>query len=301
MRSHAKILLFGLFLVLGLTWVGEAWAFIPSGGSRFLFYFSKKSFAAGAGNDTAQTLLFVSNTNPNTASRVGIKYYRGDCGAEIGPVFQNIGAGATLRIDVAAQAPAFQEGVAEVFFVNPANQPIRWDYGAGSSIIIDFPLLTVVRLPAAFLHSDSRTGSGLIANNADGTTWAPLILSGNFADPGIVTTRLAVFAPGTTSGTTAPDRTIDVVFRREDGGGDATVGYDAQCGRTTTLPTVRGLSAGAFQSGYPTGGVVAPTINGQQKGIVGWLIEVIQLAGVTDILFGQVLQGVGTVSESAHP
>jgi hypothetical protein len=301
MRSHAKILLFGLFLVFGLTWAGEAWAFIPSGGSRLLFYFSKKSFSAGAANDTAQTLLFVSNTNPTTASRVGVKYYRGDCGAEIAPVFQNIGAGATLRIDVAAQAPAFQEGVAEVLFVNGANQPIRWDYGAGSSVIIDFPLLTVVRLPAAFLHSDSRTGSGLIGDNTNTGTWAPIILSGNFADPSVVTTRLSVFAPGTTSGTSAPDKTIDVVFRREDGGGDATVGYDAQCGRSTTLPTVRGLGAGAFQTAYPNGGVVAPSINGQQKGIVGWLIELVQLAGVTDILFGQVLQGVGTASESAHP
>src|SRR6185295_16118828 len=129
MRSQTKVFLFGLFMIIGLTWVGEASAFIPSGGSRLLYYFSKKSFSAGAANDTAQTLLFVSNTDPDNASRVGIKYYRGDCGAEIGPVFQNIGAGATLRVDVAAQAPAFQEGTAEVFFVNGANAPIRWDRG----------------------------------------------------------------------------------------------------------------------------------------------------------------------------
>jgi hypothetical protein len=301
MRARATMFLLGLFMIIGLTWVGEASAFIPSGGARFLYYFSKKSFAAGAGNDTAQTLLFISNTNADTATRVGIKYYRSDCNAEIGPVFQNLGAGATLRVDVSAQAPAFQEGVAEVFFVNGANQPIRWDYGAGSSIIIDFPLVTVVRLPAAFLHSDDRTGSGVITNFGSGTTRAPLILSGNFADPSIVTTRLALFAPGTVPGTTSADKTVDVVFRREDGGGDSTQSFSTLCGRTQTLAQVRGLSAAAFQTAYPSGGVVAPTANGQDKGIVGWLIEVIQLPGVTDILFGQTLQGVGTASESAHP
>ena len=301
MRATAKLVLFGLFMVLGLMWVEEAAAFIPSGGSRLLYYFSKKSFAAGAANDTAQTLLFISNTDADNASRVGIKYYRGDCDAEIGPVFQNIAAGATLRVDVAAQAPAFQEGVAEVFFVNGANAPIRWDRGAGSSIIIDFPLATVVRLPAAFLHSDDRVGNGVITNNASGVTFAPTILSGNFADPGTVTSRLAIFAPGTVPGTLSPDKTIDVTYRREDGGGDATVGFDAQCGRTQTLAQVRGLSAAQFTSAYPSGGVVAPQVNGQVKGIVGWLVEIIQLAGVTDVLFGQTLQGVGTSSEAAHP
>ena len=301
MRATAKLLLFGMFMVLGLMWVEEASAFIPSGGSRLLYYFSKKSFAAGAANDSAQTLLFISNTDPDNASRVGIKYYRGDCGAEIGPVFQNIGAGATLRVDVAAEAPTFQEGTAEVFFVNGANAPIRWDRGAGSSVIIDFPLVTVVRLPAAFLHSDSRTGSGVITNNASGTTFAPTILSGNFADPSVITTRMAIFAPGTVSGTVSPDRTVDVTFRREDGAGDATLGFDAQCGRTQTLAQIRGLGSQLFQNAYPSGGVVAPQVNGQQKGIVGWLVEVVQLAGVTDIVFGQTLQGVGTSSESAHP
>jgi hypothetical protein len=301
MRSHVKVFLFGLFLVMGLTWVGEASAFIPSGGSRLLYYFSKKSFAAGAGNDTAQTLLFISNTNETTATRVGIKYYRGDCGAEIGPVFQNLGPGATLRVDVAAEAPAFQEGVAEVFFVNGSNQPIRWDRGAGSSIIIDFPLVTVVRLPAAILHSDDRLGSGLIADNTSATSFAPLLLSGNFADPGTVTTRLAVFAPGTASGTVSPDRTLDVEFRAQNGGGDSNQAFNAQCGRSLTLPQVRALSASDFESTYPFGGVVAPTTNGQEKGIVGWLIEIIQLPGVADILFGQLLQGIGTASDSAHP
>lgn len=301
MRSHTKVFLFGLLMMIGLTWVSEASAFIPSGGSRLLFYFSKKSFAAGAANDTAQTLLFITNANNSTASRVGITYYRSDCLQQIGPVFQPIGVGQTLRIDVAAQAPAFQEGVAEVFFVNGSGQPVRNDYGVGSSIIIDFPLVTVVRLPAAQLFSDDRLGSGIITDNANTTTWAPLLLSGNFADPGTVTTRLALFAPGTIPGTVAGDRTLDVDFRQEGGGGAASVtGYDAQCGRSQTLPVVRGLSAGAFQSAYPSGGVVVPQTNGQPKGLVGWLIEVIQLPGVTDVLFGQLLQAWGTASQSAH-
>ncbi len=301
MRVHAKVFLFGLLTVIGLTWAGEASAFIPSGGSRLLFYFSKKSFAAGAPNDTAQTLLFVSNTDSSTASRVGVKYYRGDCSQEIGPVFQNIGAGQTLRIDVSSQAPAFQEGVAEVFFVNAANQPIRWDHGAGSSAIIDQILVTVVRLPAAFLHSDNRTGSGVITDNTNGTTFAPLILSGNFADPGTVTTYLAAFAPGTVPGTTSASRLVSVDFRREDGGGGVTGPLNIQCGRSLTLATVRAQTPAQFQASFPSGGVVAPNVNGQPKGIVGWLIEVVQLPGVTDILFGQTLQGVGTASESAHP
>jgi hypothetical protein len=302
MRTHAKLMLFGLFLVLGLTWASEAWAFIPSGGSRLLYYFSKRSFSAGAGDNTAQTLLFITNTHESAATRIGIKHYRADCGASTATVFQPIGAGQTLRIDVATQTPAsYQEGVSEVFFVNNSDQPIRWDRGTGSSIVIDLPIATVVRLPAALLHSDDRTGSGAIAAPNNGTTWAPLLLSGNFADPDIVTTRLAVFAPGTNSGSVSGDRTIDVDFRAESAGSAATVPFDAQCGRTQTLPQVRGLSAAAFQAAYPQGGVVAPQVDGQDKGIVGWLIEVIQLGGGIDILFGQILQGFGTVSESAHP
>jgi hypothetical protein len=302
MRSHARGVLFTLAVVITLGWVGEAAAFIPSGGSRLLYYFSKKSFAAGAGEDTAQTLLFVTNTSPDTATRFGIKYYRADCNQEIGPVFQNLGAGATRRLDVSAEAPNFQEGVAEVFFVNAGNQPIRWDFGAGSSIIIDFPLVTVVRLPAALLHSDSRVfGGDPIASNTDGTTWAPLILNGNFADPGVVTSRLVVFAPGTDPGTVAADRTVNVDFRAQNGGADARVGFNALCGRSLPLATVRGLAPADFQTTYPAGGVVVPSADGQPKGIVGWLIEIIQLAGVADILFGQKLEGVGTVSESAHP
>jgi hypothetical protein len=301
MRSHTKVFLFGLLMLIGLTWASEAAAFIPSGGSRLLFYFSKKSFAAGAANDTAQTLLFITNANSGTASRVGIKYYRSDCLQEIGPVFQSIAAGQTLRVDVAAQAPTFQEGVAEVFFVNGSNQPIRNDFGVGSSVIIDQVLLTVVRLPAALLHSDDRTGSGIITNNSDATSFAPLLLSGNFADPSIVTTRMAIFAPGTVSGTVSPDQLLDVDFRREDGGGAVTGPLNVLCGRSLTLATVRGQTAAQFQAAFPNGGVVVPQVNGQQKGIVGWLIEVIQLPGVTDILFGQLLQGWGTASQSAHP
>lgn len=300
MRAYAKVLLFGLFIVLGLTWASEALAFIPSGGSRMLYYFSKQSFAAGAGPDTAQTLLFISNTNETTATRVGIKYYRGDCAAEIGPVFQPIGAGATLRIDVASEAPTFQEGVAEVWFVNGANQPIRWDRGAGSSIIIDFPLVTIVRLPAAQLHSDDRTGSGVIANNSSGTTFAPIILSGNFVDPAIVSSHLVIFTPGTVPGTASPDKSVSIDFRGQNGGADATVGYNAFCGRSLPLQTVRGLSTAAFTSTYPNGGVVAPNVDGQQKGLVGWLIESIEAFGAK-ILAGQLLQGIGTASESAHP
>jgi hypothetical protein len=301
MRSHAKVFLFGLLMVIGLTWVGEAAAFIPSGGSRLLFYFSKKSFAAGAANDTAQTLLFITNANTSAASRVGITYYRSDCLQQIGPVFQNIGIGQTLRVDVAAQAPTFQEGVAEVFFVNGSGQPIRNDFGVGSSVVIDQTLVTVVRLPAALLHSDDRTGSGVITDNNNATTWAPILLSGNFADPAVVTTRLAMFAPGTIPGTFSSDRTLDVDFRQEGGGGAATASFDTQCGRSLTLPQVRGVTAGAFQTAFPSGGVVVPQSNGQPKGAVGWLIEVVQLPGVTDIVFGQLLQGFGTASLSAHP
>jgi hypothetical protein len=301
MRSQTKVFLFGLFMIIGLTWVSEASAFIPAGGSRLLFYFSKKSFAAGAANDTAQTLVFVSNANNSSASRVGIKYYRSDCQQEIGPVFQNIAAGQTLRIDVAAQAPTFQEGIVEAFFVNGANQPIRNDFGAGSSIIIDLNLAQVVRLPAALLYSDDRTSSGVIASNTNTTTWAPLLLTGNFADPSIVTTRIAMFAPGNASGTASANQLVAVDFRREDGGGAVTGPLNIMCGRSLTLAQVRGQTPAQFQSSFPAGGLLVPQVNGQEKGIVGWLIEVIQLTGVTDIIFGQLMQGLGTASLSSHP
>ncbi len=303
MRAHVKLVMLGLFMVIGLSWVSEASAFIPSGGTRLLFYFSKRSFTPSAADNTGQTLLFVTNTNDTTATRLAIRHYQADCSAATTTTFQPIGAGQTLRIDVSSQTPAsIQEGVTEMWAVDNSNNPIRWDRLAGSSVIIDFAIAQLVQLPAALLHSDNRTSPGAITNNASTTSFAPFLLTGNHFEPAIVTTRLALFAPGTAPGTIAVNRTIDVHFRSEAGTNAATTSaYDIGCGRSQTLAQVRGLSAAAFQAANPQGGIVAPQINGQEKGIVGWLIAIIQLPGVTDILFGQRLDGFGTASESAHP
>jgi hypothetical protein len=300
------VFVFGLFMVIGLTWASEAWAFLPSGGSRLLFFFSKKSFAEGAGDNTASTLLFITNANASAASRVGVKYYRGDCQQTTGPIFRNIAAGQTITVDVASEAPTFQEGVAEAFFANGADQPIRNDFGAGSSIIIDSLLLTVVRLPAALLHSDDRAASfndpqTTIADNTAAVSFAPFFLSGQFNSPSLVKTRLALFAPGTNPGTSAADTTLDVNFRQPDGSGAVSGPLDIQCGRSVSLATVRGQSENEFQTAFPDGGTVAPGINGQEKGIVGWLVETIQLPEGIDILFGQLLQGFGVADPAAHP
>jgi hypothetical protein len=304
MRAHAKGLLFGLSMLMGLMWVSEAAAFAPSGGSRLLMYFSNKSFVSGAGNNTGFTLALITNADNATASKVAVKYYRGSDCASTTAVIHDIAAGETLRLDSSAEASTFQEGVVEAYFVNGAGQPVRNDSGVGSSIIVDTLLPGVTQLPAAVLHSDDRLGTknSLIADNADGTTFAPLLLSAQFVDPGIVTTRLALFGPGTVPGTAATDTTASINFRLPNGGGAATTTLDFQCGRTATLASVRGLSPAGFQSTYPSGGVVAPTIDGQPKGLVGWTIQTIQLTSPTiNLLFGQKLEGIGTASLDAHP
>jgi hypothetical protein len=308
MRSHVKLLLIGLFMTFGLTWASEAWAFLPSGGSRLLYPISKRSFAEGAGDNTAQTLIFIINANNSAASRVGVKYYRGDCEQTIGPIFRNIGAGQTLTIDAAAEAPAFQDGVAEVFFVNNSDQPIRNDFGSGSSIIIDQIMLTVVRLPAALLHSDDRAASfndpqTTIADTSATVSFAPAFLIGQFNSPSLVRSRLAVFAPGTNPGTRAADTVLDVNFRQPNGTGAISGSFDVQCGRQVSLAEVRGQSEAAFEAAFPDGGAVAPAINGQEKGLVGWLVETIQLPdfGGLNILFGQQLQSFGVLDPAAHP
>ncbi|MGH2349327.1 MAG: hypothetical protein ACRDFT_07685 [bacterium] len=307
MRAHVKALLFGLFVIIGVSWVSEAWAFIPAGGSRLLYYYSKRSFASGAGVDSAQTLFQIINTNETQAVRVGVKYYRGDNCDDTSVVYRNISAGGSVTIDVADETPGtFQEGVAEAFFVNAGNQPIRWDRGVGSSIIIDYQLVAILRLAAALLHSDDRTSQGgVIANAASPTSWAPSHSAAHFQQPSLVTSRLAMFAPGTNSGTVSPDRTFNLHFRRPNGSGDADRILNAACGRTLTLGTIFGfIPPGIFGATYPDGGIVAADVegSGQQKGAVGWLIESIQLASPPiNLLFGQIFQAFGTQSESAHP
>jgi hypothetical protein len=302
MRRHVKGFLFGLSMLMGLMWVSEASA-IPSGGSRLLFYFSNRSFSATGPATNANTLLFLTNSTSSSPTKVAIKYYRGSNCAETVPVIQDIAAGQTLTFDSSVQAPTFEEGVMEAFFVNGAGSPVRNDFGSGSSIVIDRNMATVVRLPAALLHSDNRTAAvnSPIADNTVGSTFAPVLLNGQFADTSIVTTRLALFAPGTAPGTASSDKTGTVGFRQPNGGGAVEVPLDFQCGRTSTLAQVRGLSPAAFQAAFPAGGLVVPTSDGQDKGLHGWLIEVIQLGGGVDILFGQLLQGFGVLDQAAHP
>jgi hypothetical protein len=302
MRSHVKGLLFGVSMLMGLMWVSEA-AAIPSGGSRLLFYFSNRSFAASGPTANASTLLFLTNASSNTATKVATKYYRGSNCAETIPVIQDLAPGQTLTFDSSAQAPSFEEGVMEAFFVNAAGQPVRFDLGVGSSVVIDRNMAQVVRLPAAKLHSDNRAAAlnTLIADNTVGSAFAPLLLQGQFADTSIVTTRIALFAPGTAPGTVAVDRLLTVNFRQPNGGGAVDGPLNIECARNLTLAQVRGLTGPQFQAAFPAGGLVAPTVDGQEKGVIGWLIEVIQLAGVTDILFGQLLQGSGVVDQAAHP
>lgn len=301
MRSHVKRLVFGLSMLMGLMWVGEAWA-IPSGGSRLLFYFSNRSFSPGPVAN-ASTLLFLTNGASSTATNVAVKFYRGSNCAETVPVIHPIAAGQTLTFDSASQAPTFEEGIMEAFFVNGAGQPVRFDLGIGSSAVIDRNNATVVRLPAAKLHSDNRAGTlnTLIADNTVGSAFAPLFLIGQFADPSVVTTRIALFAPGTAPGTVAADRLLTVNFRQPGGGGAVDGPLNIECGRNLTLAQVRGLTAPQFQAAFPAGGQVAPTVDGQEKGVVGWLLETVQLGGGVDILFGQLLQSSGVVDPAAHP
>lgn len=302
MRSRVKGFLFGVSMLMGLMWVSEA-AAIPSGGSRLLFYFSNRSFASSGPTANASTLLFVTNAASSTATKVAVKYYRGSNCADTVPVIQDIAAGQTLTFDSSVQAPTFEEGVMEAFFVNGAGQPVRFDHGVGSSVVIDRNMATVVRLPAAKLHSDNRAGAtnSLIADNTVGSTFAPLILQGQFADTSIVTTRMSLFAPGTAPGTVATDRLATINFRQPNGGGAVDGPLNIECGRNLTLAQVRGQTAAQFQAAFPNGGLVAPSVDGQEKGMVGWFIEVIQLGGGIDILFGQLLQATGVVDQAAHP
>jgi hypothetical protein len=292
-------------IVMGLGWVGEAQAGAVSGGSRLLFYFTKRSFASGAGDNTAFTLLFITNSNTNTASRIGVKYYKGsDCTQTVGPVFQNIAAGETIQLNVAEQAPAFQEGVAEAFFVNGAGQPIRNDFGIGQSVIVDQSLVAVLKLPAASLYSDNRgtgQGSATIADNTAPISFAPFLLTGQFLPPSITTSRLALFSPGTVPGTASADTLATVDFRQPNGTDAGQGPLNTACGRNLTLAQVRGVDTATFEATFPGGGIVVPVIGGsQEKGVLGWVIETIQLPGV-NILMGALLPASITADLGAHP
>lgn len=303
MRSHVKKLLFGLSMLMGLMWVGEAWAFLPSGGSRLLFYFSNKSFVPGSAEGSAFTLAFLSNGASATATKVAVKYYRGDNCQETTPVIHDLAAGQTLVFDSSVQVPTFPEGVMEAFFVNGAGQPVRFDFGVGSSAVVDKTLVGVARLAAAALHSDDRAGAlnSTIADNNNTTSFAPLLLLGSFADPSVVTTHMAMFAPGIAPGTVASDRLLTVNFRQPGGGGAVDGPLNIACGRALTLAAIRGLTPGQFQAAFPAGGVVAPTVDGQAKGVVGWTLEMVRLAGPIDLLFGQRMEAIGVAAEGAHP
>jgi hypothetical protein len=298
-----KLFLFGLFFVLGLTWVSEALAFVPSGGSRLLYYYTKRSFAAGAGDNSAETLIQIVNSATATGLRIGVKYYKGDDCQETSTIFRDIAAGQSITINVADETPGtFQAGVAEIYFVNGSNVPIRADAGVGSSIIIDLPMNSLMRLAAAKLHSDDRVDFNTPIAAAGGpTTFAPLILAGRFELASIVTTKMVLFAPGTDSGSVAADRSLNVAFRRPNGTDAGSDPLDIGCGNLVTLPTVRGQTPAQFQASFPEGGVVAPSVEGQPKGVVGWVFETIQLPGPANFLFGSLLQSFGVQNQAAHP
>jgi hypothetical protein len=292
--------LFGLAILLGMAWAGEAQAAV-SGGSRLLYYYTKKSFAPGAPDNSANTYLLITN-NASSATRVGVKYYKGDdCAQSVGPVFQPVAANATVILDTTAQAPTFQEGVAEAFFVNDANAPIRFDAATGQSLIVDNSVpVALLKLPAASLYSDNRSGDlTAIADNTSPTSFAPIILTGQFLPPSITKARLVVFNPGVTPGTSSPGTVADVGFRQFDGSGSVTGTFDGKCGSSATLAQVRGQSEGDFAAAFPGGGVVSPDLGeGSEKGLVGWLIE--HIAGA-NILMGEGLKAYGVIDPTAHP
>ena len=109
-----------------------------------------------------------------------------------------------------------------------------------------------------------------------------------------------MFGPGTTSGSVASSKLVTASFRTPSGADSGSGPLNIQCGRSLTLATVRGQSPAQFQADFPAGGVIA-LASGQEKGIVGWVIELIQLAGPINILFGQQLQSFGVIDFTAHP
>jgi hypothetical protein len=303
MRSQLRKLVLGLAVLMGLAWASDASAALPAGGSRLLFYFSNKSFVSGSSEGSAFTLAFLTNGATATATKVAVKYYRGDNCQETSPVIHDLAAGQTLVFDSSVQVPTFPDGVMEAFFVNGAGQPVRFDFGVGSSAVVDKTLVGVARLSAAALHSDNRAGSlnTVIADNSSTATFAPLLLAGSFPDPSVVTAHLALFAPGTAPGTVASDRLLTVNFRQPSGGGAVDGPLNIACGRALPLSTIRGLTPAQFQAAFPGGGVVAPSVDGQEKGVVGWKIETVRLAGPIDLIFGERLEAIGVANDAAHP
>jgi hypothetical protein len=302
MRGHVKGMLFGLSMLMGLLWVAEA-AAVPSGGSRLLFYFSNKTFASSGASTNGTTVMSVTNGSVATPTKAGIRFWNGTDCVGTAPVIHDFAPGQTLTFDSKVVIPGFDEGVMEVFNVNGAGAPVRFDQMVGSSVVIDLNMVQAVRLPAAKLYSDDRsaTFNTLIADNTAASTLAPIILQGQFLPPSIVTTRLALFAPGTTPGTVDSDRLITVNFRQPDGTGNVDGPLNVACGRTLTLAQIRALTPGAFSMAFPGGGTVTPIVDGQEKGLIGWQIEVAQIPGVTDIMIGTLLQSTGVAALEAHP
>jgi hypothetical protein len=296
MLSRLRILLALAILVLGVGWADHAFASL-AGGSRLLYYYRETSFTSGTG----LTVFTVTNNLSNPVSVAFVVFNGADC-SKAGPFTTSLAATQTKMLTVTDFAPAvtFPSGVIDLWAVNAANQPIRWDGLTGTSIVVDFGPGPVgaATIPAVKMFSDDRTAASgtLIASQSDSDTAAPILIGAPLLTPQVPGTSddtVVLFSPATTPGATPPPSTgssnFGLTLFSSAGGTGTAATADASCVYTNTV-------TGIFGPGVGTGHVQAT--GGAGKGIVGWKFLKYSQAGLA-VLLGELMQSWGTGSLSA--
>jgi hypothetical protein len=297
MLTRSRVLLVLVVIALCMGWVDQAFAGFGAGGSRLIYYYRETSFTSGAG----LTLFTVTNNQSSPVSVQFAIFNGADC-SKAGPFTTTVGATQTKMLTVTDFAPAasFPAGVIDLWAVNGANQPIRWDVLTGTSVVADFGPGPVgaVTIPAAKIFSDDRSANlgTLIANQGDVDATGPLAIAASLLtpqSPGTSDDTLVLFSPATNPGEVPPPSTgssnIDFTLFPSAGGAGTPVSVETSCVYTNT-------ATGIFGPGVGTGHVQA--IGGGGKGIVGWKFLKFSQNGLS-VLLGELMPVWATVSLSA--
>jgi hypothetical protein len=291
LARRLKILIAVAFVALSVGVADDAFAAF-AGGSRLIYYYRETSFTSGAG----LTLFTVTNTQTNPVTVRFVVFNGADC-SSAGPFNTSLAAGQTKSLAVSDFAPAvsFPSGVIDLWAVNGTNQAIRFDSLTGTSVIADFgpgPVGATI-VPAVKLFSDDRTLTGVIADQGNSTTDAPLQITAPLLlpqSPGAIDDTIVLFSPATDPGVAPPPATggssMSVSLFPPAGGASTDVTVTTPCVYTNTV-------TGVFGTGVGTGHVSAQ--GGGGKGILGWKFFKFSQNGV-GVLLGELMQSAITAA-----
>ena len=263
-----------------------------AGGSRLVYFYSRRSFLSGAqAVGTGLTLFSVANAHPSAPVSIRFTIFNGPDCMTPGAVPLNLAARETRLLDVSSFLPAsgFTYGVIDLWAVNGAGAPIRWDALEGRSIVVDLAGgVGAASVPAAKLFSDDRREPAVgspVANESSPHTAAPLAVTSDVLPQGAgVVDTVFLFGPAVVpgaapSGPFGPGAWQFSLIPSHGGNAQNAVGIPTACVPPITIPS-------AFTIAANGGRVVA--LGGPGKGVVGFKFTRVEVGDI-DLLLGELM------------